>query len=65
MFNILVGCEPVVHESLRTTVKSAFIEAVSLVLPTEMHIDVNVTECSNAKLGDYQVGINEGFRCTG
>jgi len=36
-----------------------------LVLPTEMHIDVNVTECSNAKLGDYQVGINEGFRCTG
>lgn len=53
--------EPDGTESLRATVKSAFIEAAALVLPTEMQIDVNVTECSNSKLGDYQV--RRGLQC--
>jgi arginyl-tRNA synthetase len=35
-------------------VKHAFTEAVTSVLPSDIHIDLNVTECSNPSLGDYQ-----------
>ena len=41
-------------DSLRATVKSVFAEALSAVLPGETQVDLNVTECSNQKLGDYQ-----------
>jgi arginyl-tRNA synthetase len=35
-------------------VKHAFTEAVTSVLPSDIHIELNVTECSNPSLGDYQ-----------
>ena len=34
--------------------KHAFTEAVTSVLPSDIHIELNVTECSNPSLGDYQ-----------
>ena len=34
--------------------KHAFTEAVTSVLPSDIHIKLNVTECSNPSLGDYQ-----------
>ena len=34
--------------------KHAFTEAVTSVLPSDIHIRLNVTECSNPSLGDYQ-----------
>jgi len=42
------------NNSLRSTVKHAFTEAVTSVLPSDTHIELNVTECSNPSLGDYQ-----------
>jgi len=41
-------------DSLRATVKSVFAEALTAVLPGEVQLDLNITECSNPKLGDYQ-----------
>ena len=42
------------NNSLRSTVKQAFTEAVTSVLPSDIHIEMSVTECSNPSLGDYQ-----------
>ena len=40
---------------LRAVVKAAFNEATKAALLGEIGVDVNVTECSNQIMGDYQV----------
>jgi len=42
------------NKSLRSTVKRAFAEAITLVLPPDTHVEMNITECANPTLGDYQ-----------